>query len=756
MKHLAWAMLAATTALHPVAALAQDQQPAPVVGTAPETAPAATQDDGAANDIIVTANRREQTVLSVPIAISAVGGAALATKGIVNSANLSDAVPNLQVSSPYGNTQPNFSLRGISVANEYNSNQASPIGVYIDDVYMASRSSHGMGLFDLDRVEVLRGPQGTLFGRNTTGGAINFITRGPSLNGNEGYAEVGYGNYNSWTAQGAIETTMVEDQLGLRIAGNYVRSDGLFENVYPGGRDPNRQNTLQGRATLRINPGSGPLDIKIKIYGGRDHGTQAAIHGLLSARSGLDFFQVNENRIGLNRTDAYGISANIRYELSPNLSFTSITSRDGGSQYIQQAADGSPFDILDVWWQSKFGQFSEEARFNYSAKGLNLVGGVFYGWDRVVTDNDFGIGSVFGPGTSGGFFQHYRQERRSYAVFAQGDYEIAPRLTLTLGARYTWDRLQYRDGYAFLYAGYVDTVKTPLATTVPCAGQPGTCAYNPDATFATNGRNNALTGRASLSYQFDNGPLIYASYNRGYRSGAFNGGSYTSSSGINFVDPERVNAYEIGTKGRFIDNALTLSAAGFYYDYSKQQLQDLRPGPVGILVNAPKSEVYGAEVESNLRLGRALTINAAVGYLHAKYKELILQGANLAGNDLPFAPRWTVQGGVDLKLFDTGSSKLVFSPNVVYFSRQFFTPLNETNAPGSAQQNAELQQRAYAKVNATAAWTIGRFTIKGFVNNLLDRKTYVYGLDLRGAGFPYPFLTPAAPRTFGGAVRVAF
>ena len=118
MKHLAWAMLAATTALHPVAALAQDQQPAPVVGTAPETEPAATQDDGAANDIIVTANRREQTVLSVPIAISAVGGAALATKGIVNSANLSDAVPNLQVSSPYGNTQPNFSLRGISVANE--------------------------------------------------------------------------------------------------------------------------------------------------------------------------------------------------------------------------------------------------------------------------------------------------------------------------------------------------------------------------------------------------------------------------------------------------------------------------------------------------------------------------------------------------------------------------------------------------------------------------------------------------------------
>lgn len=741
------ALLAATTALCPAMAFAQDTPAAPA---------AAETDDPVAGDIIVTANRREQSLLSVPIAISAVAGDALAAKGITNSANLQDAVPNLQISSPYGNTQPNFSLRGISVANEYNSNQASPIGVYIDDVYMASRTSHGMGLFDLDRVEVLRGPQGTLFGRNTTGGAINFITRGPSLSGSNGYAEAGYGNFNTITAQAALEATLIEDQLGLRIAGNYLKSDGLIENVFAGGRDPNRQNTLQGRATLRFNPGGGPLDIKIKAYGGRDHGTQAAIHGLLAARTGLKFFEVNENRIGLNRTDAYGVAATIAYELSPSLTFTSITSRDGGSQLIQQAADGAPVDILDVWWKSKYQQFSQEARFNYGADGLNLVGGVFYGWDRVVTDNDFAIGQALGPGVDGGFFQHYRQERRSYAVFAQGDYEIAPSLTLTVGARYTWDRSQYRDGYAFLYAGYVDTAKTPLATTVPCAGQPGTCAYDPDARFSMNGRNNALTGRVSLSYQFDQGPLVYASYNRGYRSGAFNGGSYTSSGGINYVDPERVNAFELGAKGRLADNRLTYSAAVFYYDYSKQQLQDLRPGPVGILVNAPKSEVYGAEIETNWRASDAIKLNLAVGYLHATYKELILQGADIAGNDLPFAPRWTLQAGADLKLFDTGDSRLTFSPNVAYFSRQFFSPLNEVNAPGTAQQNAELQQGSYAKVNATLAWEIGRFTIKGFINNAFNRKTYAYGLDLRGAGFPYPFLVPASPRTFGGSVRIAF
>ncbi len=742
-------LLAGAAACSAMPAQAQTaQQP-----TAPAEASGASDADY--GDIIVTAQRREQSILSVPIAISAVGGDALASKGVTNSANLQSVVPNLQISSPYGNTQPNFSLRGISVANEYNSNQASPIGVYMDDVYLANRTAHGMALFDLDRVEVLRGPQGTLFGRNTTGGAINFITRQPKLSGNDGYAEVGYGNYNTFTAQAALETTLSEDAVGLRVAANYIKGDGQIKNVFPGGRDANSQNTLQGRATLRFKPDNGPLDVKLKVYGGRDRGSQAAIHGLLAARTGLGFFEVNENRIGFNKTSAYGASANIAYELSPELTFTSITSYDRGSQNLQQAADGAPIDILDVTWKSKYRQFSEEARFNYDSGPLSLVGGLFYGWDRVVTDNDFAIGGVFGPGANGGFFQHYRQDRRSYAAFAQGDYEVAPRLTLTVGARYTKDKSKYRDGFAFLYAGDIGAARTPLATTVPCAGQPGTCAYDPNAVFATKGGNSALTGRVALSYTFDNGPLVYVSYNRGYRSGAFNGGSYTSSSGINYVDPERVNAYETGIKGRFFDRRLSLSAAAFYYDYTKQQLQDLRPGPVGILVNAPKSEVYGVEAEASWVLSDMLTINGSLGYLHATYKELNLQGADLAGNSLPFAPRWTLQGGADLKLIDNGSMKLVFSPNVAHFSRQFFSPLNETNAPGTAQMNAELQQGAYTKVNATLALTVDRFTIKGFVNNLFQEKTYVYGLDLRGAGFPYPFLVPAAPRTFGASVRVS-
>jgi iron complex outermembrane receptor protein len=721
-------------------------------GTALAQEAASAQDDNAdTGDIVVTAQRREQSLLDVPVAVTAISGDSLADRGISNSSQLGDAVPNLQINSPYGKTQPNFSLRGIGVANEYNSNQASPVGVYLDDVYLAPRTSHGMGLFDLDRIEVLRGPQGTLFGRNTTGGAINFITRKPDLNGTEGNVEFGYGNFNTVTAQGTFEATLAPDVAGLRLAVNYAKGDGQIKNVFPGGRDANSIDTLQGRASLRIKP-SDNLDVVLRAYGGRDRGTQAAVHGLGAFRTGLDFFQTNENRIGDNNTDAWGFSGNIALDLSDRLTITSITSYDGGKQDLQQAADGSPLDILDITWQSQYRQFSQELRGNYTASGLTFVGGLFYGWDRNITDNRFNL--PLPP--AGGFFQHYRQERRSYAVFGQADINVTPQLVLTLGARYTEDKSRYDDAFAYLFVGAVGAPDTPIATTVPCAGVAGTCAYDPAARFTLGDKNTALTGRVALSYTLDGGTLLYASYNRGYRAGAVNGGGYTSSSGINYIKPERVNAYELGIKGRALDRKLTYSASAFYYDYKNQQLQDTRAGPVSFLVNAPSSEVYGFELETTLRATPRFRLEASVGLLHSKYKQLTLQGTNLAGNRLPFAPEVTAQFGFSWDVFDLAGGRITFAPNMAYSSQQYFSPFNAINVAGSGQINSELQQGANAKVNATLSWSNDKLTIRAFANNLFDRETYGYGLDLRGAGFPYNFLVPAAPRTYGVSVRLGF
>ena len=711
----------------------------------------ATPEAAVDGDIVVTAQRREQSLLDVPLAVTALGGDNLTQRGITNSAQLGDAVPNLQINSPYGSTQPNFSLRGIGVANEYNSNQASPVGVYLDDVYLAPRTSHGMGLFDLDRIEVLRGPQGTLFGRNTTGGAINFITKKPDLSGAEGYLQAGYANFDTFTAQGAAEATLSQDKVGLRVAGNYAKGDGQIRNVFPGGRDAMSTDTLQGRVSLRAMP-SEALDITLRAYGGRDRGTQAAVHGLAPFRTGLSFFEINENRVGTNRTDAWGFSANVSLELSDTLSLTSITSYDGGSQNLQQAADGSPLDILDINWRSDYRQFSEELRANYDGNGVNFVGGLFYGWDRNITDNTFNL--PLPP--AGGFFQHYRQVRNSYAVFGQADIDLADKLVLTLGARFTHDTSRYDDAFAYLFVGEIDAPQIPIATTVPCPGVAGTCAYNPAARFALSDKNDALTGRVALSYTFDSGTLVYASYNRGYRAGAVNGGGYTSSSGIGYIKPERVNAYEVGFKGRAGGRLLTYAVSAFYYDYTNQQLQDTRAGPVSFLVNAPKSQVYGLEAETTLRPVDGLRIDASLGLLHSQYKRLTLQGADLSGNRLPFAPSVTAQLGFEWDMLQVGGGTLTFAPNMAYASRQFFSPFNEENAPGTPQLNRELQQGANAKVNASLSWTSDAITVRAFANNLFNRETYGYGLDLRGAGFPYNFLVPAAPRTYGASVRYSF
>ena len=238
------------------------------------------------DELVVTAQRRSESIMSVPLAVTALPADALANAGVTQTSDLSALVPNLQINSAYGTTQPNFSLRGISVANEYNANQASPVGVYVDDSYLVSRSSHGMQIYDLERIEVLRGPQGTLYGRNTTGGAINFITRAPGLAGSNGNLSVGAGDNNSREAHGAFETTLSENVFGVRVAFDYKSSDGLIDSLTPGARDPNSVDSLGGRLALRAQPTPG-LDVKLKLYTGSDEGAQAAVHGIGVGANGV-------------------------------------------------------------------------------------------------------------------------------------------------------------------------------------------------------------------------------------------------------------------------------------------------------------------------------------------------------------------------------------------------------------------------------------------------------------------------------------
>lgn len=744
MRPLFKAALLGGAALYGVAAFAQ---------TSDKTQPVGTDEASEQGDIVVTAQRREQSVQDVPIAITAVGNKQLETRGVTEAWGLEKIVPNLKVNSGFGNAQPNFTLRGIGVANAYDINQASPVGVYMDDVYLANRSSHGQGLYDLERVEVLRGPQGTLFGRNTTGGAINMITRAPSLRGAQDFAEVGYGDHNTVRAQAAVEATLVEDQLGIRFAGNLVKGDGLFKNVSPGAKDAGAQNLLQGRISIRARPGDGDVEFRLRGYAGRSRDSQVPVTGGPSANPGLGFFEINENRAGDFDTDTYGIALNSKWNINDKIALTSITSYDGGKQRLEHGADGSPIDSLFVLRRGYFKQWSQEVRVNYQTHDLTLIGGFYRGQDTVRVNNDYLLGgALFGLPFSLGFDNHrFRQIRDSTAVFAQGDIAFTDRLTLTLGARYTWDKARFRDGVAFqfLLPGLsFDGPRTRVAQSVYDPADP-----TQTRPLSLDDANKALTGRVALAYKLEDGTLLYASYNRGYRAGTYNGGSYSTPLGVNFIDPEKVNAYEVGAKGKI--GSLTYSLAGFYYDYTGQQLVNVEPGPVSLLANAPSSRIFGAELEIFARVSAWLNINASVGYVNTKYKDLTLQGVVLNGNKLPFAPELTAQVSADIRLFDTNKHKLTFSPSVNYVSSQWFTPFNGVNGvPG--QINSELKQKGYAKVDMTLSYERGPMTLRAFVRNVFEEKTYQYGLDLRGSGFSYNYLAQDLPRTYGASIRYTF
>ena len=321
-------------------------------------------------------------------------------------------IPNLQVTTPYGRTQPNFSLRGISVANEFSASTASPVGVYVDEVYQAFRASHGQQLYDLDRVEVLRGPQGTLYGRNTTGGAVSFFTRKPQLSGSNGEFSVGYGEYSTKTLTGAFEFTPVDGVFGVRFAGTWADGDGWQYNPVQE-RETGTTDVQAARLTLLWLPKNN-VDITLKLYTAEDNPVAALPYaqGQLQDRQdalGYSRFDpqaflggrhLNDDEVASDTGGNYfsssdGMSLTINWDVNDNWSLRSITGYDEG-QYKNSPfdCDGSPLDLCSLRYDTESKNFNQDVRLVFTGDSVTLVAGAYYGFDEVDTHNQpdfFGV-----------------------------------------------------------------------------------------------------------------------------------------------------------------------------------------------------------------------------------------------------------------------------------------------------------------------------------------------------------------------------
>jgi len=783
--HRIGTLLAGAAAILGTQAQAQSGSAPPTLASDPQaevTPPVTTATKTAARDgsaglgeIIVTATRRAENLQDVPLSISAIGAAQLATRGVSGTTDLAAVVPNLKVNSQYGDTQPNFSLRGVGVANEYNSNTASPIGVYVDEVYQAFRFTHGLQLYDIERVEVLRGPQGTLFGRNTTGGAVSIYTKEPSLSGTSGYLTAGYGNYDRKKLEGALEVTPVEDQLGLRFAITRAKGDGFWKEV---DRSTSMNNVkryassdnVAARGTLLAKLGE-DLTLAVKGYYSRDNPVGAPIFakGLIGGVPGTNFFGYSREGDGLSYnqyhldsaghfyTKTYGGSARLVYDASDTVSLTSVTGYSKGDFSLETDNDGSPQDIFTPHYRARTSDFSQDFRFNYTGDRFKLLLGAYYGRDKSRSVNDIRAYNVFPDATSPADFSPgaganptslnsrygYTQIRRSAALYGEGTYSITDKLETTIGLRYTQDRLSFNNAFATAYTDLPD----------------GTPLFPLYAPFSLANKNDNISGRAILNYIWTDQIRTYASFSRGYRSGAYNGFAYVSADQVYFLKPEKLDSYEAGFKSRFLDDRVQINGAVFHYVYTNQQVSEI-VNAVGFL-RSLNAKVTGAEAELLAKPMSILTLRGSIGYLDTKYgKGQALSGIDIGGNRLPFASKWTLNGGGDVTVAEFDAGKIIASGEVNYVSKYYYDPFNGEQ-PGYlgvlTQPGAEgyLEQKGYALVNARLSLVGDSITVSGWAKNLTNKKYFPVGYDVTSA-FGNAIYVAGTPRTYGIEATLKF
>jgi iron complex outermembrane recepter protein len=633
-------------------------------------------DDADINKVVVTAQKREQLLQEVPVSVSVMNSKALNNAKIDTGTEIARLVANLRVSVLGDESQPKFSLRGISTS-EFNLNAISPTGAFFDEVYVGAQYLGGAQIFDVERVEVLRGPQGTLFGKNTTAGAVNFLSKKPTFK-NQGELSLGVGSNSYREAKGVVEVPLIENRLSARFAFTGAQSDGYIRNANPGGHDLSNidrkaarltlgykdQDGLNG--TLRLwavnnNPDAiGATNTGLAANGLNAYGKNPRINPFTGQR--LGDYEVATDRSGDIEVRGQGgyLTLNKRTDLG---TITSITSFLNGRFLNLVDADGTMDPLLHIDFTTTSHEFSQDLRFSTDFDGpFQFIAGLYHQRDNVDIGTTYTI--FGGPPVLPILGEGYRQERRSLAGYVDGTYEFGDIYTVYGGIRYTRDEGELRDFRV-----------TPI---IPVQA---TLAY----------KDSKPTGRLGMNAKLSRDLMIYGHYARGYRSSAFNGGALTNAADLNVARPEYLNSYEGGIKSQMLDRRLTLNVSAFRYDFKNQQFLNV----IGIgnqqLVNAGQSRITGAEFETVLQASRELRLNASLGLLDGSYRSLVLNGINVSGNRMIEAPRYTANVGIDYSTPVQGYT-LTFHGDASFIGEQYFLAANtpQSRVPATRDVSARL------------------------------------------------------------------
>jgi iron complex outermembrane receptor protein len=704
-------------------------------------------------DIVVTARQRSETLATTPLSVTAIAPAQLEATNALTIQDVSGSIPNLVIQPVgAGPSAAAIAIRGVVFADIEKSFDPA-VGVLVDGVFIGTNTGQLLDFFDIGSFEVLRGPQGTLFGRNTIGGVIN-IRRSRPTGEFGGKAEVVFGNYGLFQAKGVLNAPLIKDVLAVKLFEQHTYSDGYYFNVTTNRREPAVKSDNFGAAFLFTPTTNFEALLTVEKQTQQGHTVNA------SGSTTGDVVCLAAPAIQCNRnltTDLYttftqfdnptrysspAATLEMNWDVNDDVKLTSITGWRKSDELFYQDFDGTSIPFYETIRDQTYRQFSQELRASVKLTDkLDFVSGLYY-FDSHYTNHQT---TFLGPLLGGATVQQYAaQNSKSYAAYLDVNWAFADRFRVTLGGRYTRDEKSFSNRF------------------------PG--AFD----VAASDSWNKFTPKVSVDYRPTDDIMLYGSYSRGYRAGGFNGRATSVATSRQSYDPETVDSYEAGIKTQFFDHRVAFNLAGFITKYKNKQESIIRRTPPGspntnetIVSNVASASIKGIEADFIARPLHGLSLNGSVGFLKSNYDSfdtlnpLTLAPIDLSGLDLTFNPSFTGSVGGSYKI-EAPLGDVTLATNYRHISTYFtaITPDPSNPNPAAPTLNSVAgRTRPLDQWDASIALEprLGNGSFKPrinfFMRNILDKRGISANTIVPGL-----FKTPTArePRTYGVELGINF
>ena len=713
-------------------------------------------------EIIVTAQKREQNIQDVGIAITAFSGEQMRQLGYTNAQQITALAPGVHTVQPNGEANYALAIRG-AANSDFVANQESPVSMYVDEVYISQMSGAGFMLFDMERVEILRGPQGTLYGRNATGGLAHFVTNKPEQEFG-GYGQVTVGEHDQVKFQGAV-TGGLTDGLSARLSMSTHHNSGYIENRLDPGNDLNNANDYAGRAQLLFEPNEdfslllntrySLQEIRTGFFENVSGSVDAVGNGIKEDNCASvtnfngycdgdgDNFAGDYDRLGFNDLETWGFTGTLKWDLGDK-QVTVIMDRQSVERDYIEDSDASPFADFNFYLTTDAEQWSTEIRLNGETDRLRWVAGFYYLSIELADSNGAeipllgidpsGAAGLDGEGNYTGLDTPYTQDKDSWSLFGQLEYQLSEQLTAIGGFRWIDEKVDFH---------YVNNVVSFINDgSVKRNGNPNILVPLGDHRDVYN--EGLWSAKVELDWQPSDDLLVYASWNRGVKGGGYNA-PFDATASDDFLGQfgfaeEELDAFELGFKSSLMDGLARLNVAAYYNNYKDFQAFTI-VGLATNVVSAPDAESLGFEAELFVTPSEGLDV--AFGISYNDMEVTLPDGTKTTSIQ---SPEWNLNGLIRYE-WPVMNGRMAIQGDIHYRSEHYHA-LTRADA---------VTENGYHLANARLSWTSAddSWEVAVFADNITDEEYVVQSFDLAGVlGWIEEYY--GRPRWVGGSVSYNF